>query len=338
MEVCENITSLSFVLETNEVADFTENSTLSTLLKKFLKYDKPFIKPSTFSSWECMVYNHIIPTLGKKKIKDITECDIQDLILHLCKNGRKDGTGGLSVKTVRDIICPLKQSLDYAFRRRVIPKLNWELIQYPKKIQLDRVSVLSREQQQELVQQIYLKLDRKSAGVAIMLFTGLRIGELCGLQNKDISLLAGTICVNKTVQRSYSKTKGKSEVIIGTPKTETSCREIPIPRLLINMLKQIITGKDKPDEYFLTAKKTPSEPRTYRQWFDRWTARAGLPHIKLHSLRHTFATRAIEIPDFDIKSLSEILGHKNVSFTLNVYGRANTQQKRKCMELMNDLL
>lgn len=338
MEACEKIIDLGFINETNEVADFTENSTLATLMQKFLKYEKNFVKQSTLANWDCAIQLHIAPALGRKRIKDVTECDIQDLIVHLCETGRKDGTGGLSVSTVRDIMCPLKLALDYAFRRRVIPKLNWEMIQYPRKHTPDKVVALSREQQQELIQYAYLNLNRKSAGVIIMLLTGLRIGELCGLQFKDISLINKTISVNKTVQRTYSKEKGKSKLVIDTPKSETSCREIPIPQMLINVLKQIINDKDKPDEYFLTGIKTPAEPRTYRQWFDRWTKSGGFNHIKLHSLRHTFAVRAIEIPEFDIKSLSEILGHKNVSFTLNVYGRANLQQKRKCMELMNDLL
>lgn len=108
--------------------------------------------------------------------------------------------------------------------------------------------------------------------------------------------------------------------------------------MLINILNQVITKKDKPDEFFLTGTKRPTEPRTYRQWFCGWTSKRDIPHIKLHTLRHTFAIRAMENPEFDIKSLSEILGHKNTSFTLNVYGRGNMQQKRKCIELMNELL
>ena len=92
------------------------------------------------------------------------------------------------------------------------------------------------------------------------------------------------------------------------------------------------------EQYLLTGKSTPTEPRTYRQFFARYLKRHGLSRMRFHELRHTFAVRAMEINDFDIKSLSEILGHKNVSFTLNVYGRANLQQKTRCMNLLNDLL
>lgn len=182
----------------------------------------------------------------------------------------------------------------------------------------------------------HMNLSRKTAGILIALFTGIRIGELCGLQMKDISLTEKTININKTVQRIYDKRKGKSYLHIGPPKTKTSARIIPVPSLLMNIIKKFYT--ENPNHYFLTGKTKPTEPRTYRQFFSRFLKRNGLQKVKFHEIRHTFAVRAIEIPEFDIKSLSEILGHKNVSFTLNVYGSANLQQKVKCMNLLNDLL
>lgn len=104
----------------------------------------------------------------------------------------------------------------------------------------------------------------------------------------------------------------------------------------MNIIKKFYTNN--PNHYFFTGKTTPTEPRVYRQFFTRFVKKHNLTPVKFHELRHTFAIRAIEISDFDINSLSEILGHKNVSFTLNVYGRANLQQKIKCMNLLNDLL
>lgn len=140
----------------------------------------------------------------------------------------------------------------------------------------------------------------------------------------------------KITQRIYDKKKGESYLHIGPPKTKTSARTIPVPSLLMNIIKKFYT--ENPNHYFLTGKTKPTEPRTYRQFFSRFLKRNGLQKVKFHEIRHTFAVRAIEIPEFDIKSLSEILGHKNVSFTLNVYGSANLQQKVKCMNLLNDLL
>ena len=217
-----------------------------------------------------------------------------------------------------------------------IPLLNWDLIEYPKELGIKKVVSLSKDQEQALIQCIYMNLNRKTAGILIALFTGVRIGELCGLQMKDISLTDKTISINKTVQRIYDKKKGESYLHIGPPKTKTSARTIPVPSLLMNIIKKFYT--ENPNHYFLTGKTKPTEPRTYRQFFSRFLKRNGLQKVKFHEIRHTFAVRAIEIPEFDVKSLSEILGHKNVSFTLNVYGSANLQQKVKCMNLLNDLL
>lgn len=319
-----------------EVINITQNTQFKTLINAWLQQKKPMITPSTHASFVLIAENHLIPQFGKRKISSITEADIQNYILYLYQKGRLDNTGGLTVKTIRDIILVLRLSMEYAYKERLIPLLNWDLIEYPKDTALKNVVSLSKDQEQALIQCIYLDLNRRTAGILISLFTGVRIGELCGLQMKDISLLDKTITINKTVQRIYDKKCGSSYLHIGPPKTKTSARIIPLPSLLVNIIKKFYT--ENPNHYFLTGKTKPTEPRTYRQFFSRFLKRNDLPKVKFHEIRHTFAVRAIEIPEFDIKSLSEILGHKNVSFTLNVYGSANLQQKTKCMNLLNDLL
>ena len=285
-----------------EVVIMTNNTQFKTLVNTWLNQKKPMITPSTHASFTLIAENHLIPYFGKRKIGSITEADIQSYISYLYNAGRLDKTGGLTVKTIRDVILVLRLSMEYAYKERAIPLLNWDLIEYPKELGIKKVVSLSKDQEQALIQCIYMDLNRKTAGILIALFTGVRIGELCGLQMRDISLTDKTISINKTVQRIYDKKKGESYLHIGPPKTKTT------------------------------------EPRTYRQFFTRFLKRNGLEKVKFHEIRHTFAVRAIEIPEFDIKSLSEILGHKNVSFTLNVYGSANLQQKVKCMNLLNDLL
>lgn len=314
----------------------TNNSRFKTLINEWLAFKKPMIKPSTYSRFLLISENHLIPIFGNKKIGMILEQDVQKYILQLFESGRIDKTGGLTVKTIRDIILVLRLTLDYAFKIKIIPLLNWDLIEYPKDTNIKNVVALSKDQEQELIQSIYMNLNRKTAGILISLFTGIRIGELCGLKMQDISLIDKSININKTVQRIYDKRTNSSYIHIGPPKTNTSSRVIPVPSLLINIIKKFYT--DNPNCYFLTGKNKPTEPRSYRQFFNRFLKRNNLQRVKFHEIRHTFAVRAIEIPDFDVKSLSEILGHKNVSFTLNTYGRANLQQKIKCMNLLNDLL
>lgn len=319
-----------------EVVNMTENTHFKTLVNEWLNHKKAMITPSTHAGFILIAENHLIPQFGKRRIGSITEAEIQDYIKHLYEKGRLDGKGGLTVKTIRDVILVLRLALEYAYKERIIGLLNWDLIEYPKELTIKKIVSLSKDQEQALIQCIYMNLNRKTAGILIALFTGVRIGELCGLQMQDISLVDKTIVINKTVQRIYDKKKGTSFINIGPPKTKTSARTIPVPSLLMNIIKKFYT--ENPNHYFLTGKTKPTEPRTYRQFFSRFLKRHGLAKVKFHEIRHTFAVRAIEIPEFDIKSLSEILGHKNVSFTLNVYGSANLQQKVKCMNLLNDLL
>lgn len=314
----------------------TENTQFKTLVNTWLNSKQAMITASTHANFMLIAENHLIPQFGRRKIGTITESDIQGYIMYLYNEGRLDNSGGLTVKTIRDVILVLRLALTYAYKEKAIPLLNWEMIEYPKELGVKRVVSLSKEEEQNLIQCIYLNLNRKTAGILVALMTGLRIGELCGLQMKDICLSNNTISVNKTVQRIFDKRKGTTYIHIGPPKTKTSARTIPIPSLLGNIIKRFLT--ENPNHFFLTGKSKPTEPRTYRQFFARFIKRNGLKKVKFHEIRHTFAVRAIEIPDFDIKSLSEILGHKNVSFTLNVYGSANIQQKAKCMNLLNDLL
>lgn len=314
----------------------TENTQFKTLVNTWLNSKQAMITASTHANFVLIAENHLIPQFGRRKIGTITESDIQGYIMYLYNDGRLDKGGGLTVKTIRDVILVLRLAMAYAYKEKAIPLINWEMIEYPKELGVKRVVSLSKEEEQNLIQCIYLNLNRKTAGILVALLTGVRIGELCGLQMKDICLSNNTISVNKTVQRIFDKRKGTTYIHIGPPKTKTSARTIPIPYLLGNIIKRFLT--DNSNQYFLTGKSKPTEPRTYRQFFARFIKRHGLTKVKFHEIRHTFAVRAIEIPEFDIKSLSEILGHKNVSFTLNVYGSANIQQKAKCMNLLNDLL
>ncbi len=314
----------------------TENTHFKTLVNNWLLTKQTMVTPSTYANFVLIVENHLIPYFGKRRIGSIKEVDIQEFINYLYKEGRLDSEGGLTVKSIRDIVLVLRLALMFAYKEQIVPMINWDLIEYPKDLSVKQVIALSKDEEQELIQCIYMHMSRKSAGILIALFTGLRIGELCGLKMEDISLSDKTITIKRTVQRIYDKKKKSSYVYVGPPKTATSARVIPLPSLLINIIKKYYT--DNPNHYFLTGKTKPTEPRTYRQFFTRFLKKYNLKQVKFHEIRHTFAVRAIEIPDFDIKSLSEILGHKNVSFTLNVYGRANMQQKIKCMNLLNDLL
>lgn len=314
----------------------TTNTLFKTLVHEWLKAKKPMVTPSTHANFTLIAVNHLLPHFGRMKIGAITEANVQSYVLHLHAHGRLVGHGGLSPKSIHDILLVFRLTMAYAYKLRLIPLLNWSLIEYPKSQTVRPVASLSQDQERLLIQTLYLGLNRRAMGILLTLFTGLRIGELCALQMKDVDLTAKTLSVNRTLQRIYDKRTGKSRIHIGPPKTATSLRTIPLPSLLVRPLEKFVSPNC--DYYLLTGRASPTEPRTYRQFFVRYLKRHGLSRMRFHELRHTFAVRAMEINDFDIKSLSEILGHKNVSFTLNVYGRANLQQKTRCMNLLNDLL
>ena len=228
----------------------TKNTQFKTLVKIWLNQKQPMITPSTFANFVLIAENHLIPALGKKKISAINEPDIQAYINTLYTEGRLDKNGGLTVKTIRDIILVLRLCLIYAYKEQIIPMLNWDLIEYPKDLAIKKVISLSKDEELALIQCIYMKMNRRTAGVLIALFTGVRIGELCGLQMRDISLIDKTISIQRTVQRIYDKNKKSSYVYIGAPKTASSVRTIPVPSLLINIIKKYLVAKKHPQFIF----------------------------------------------------------------------------------------
>ena len=175
------------------------------------------------------------------------------------------------------------------------------------------------------------EFDRNALGIALSLHTGIRIGELCALQWKDIDLTNRTITVRKTVQRikCYGG-KNKTKLVITEPKSASSARIIPIPDCLIVVLEKF---KDNADKYVLSGKYSPVEPRTVQYRFASVLKKANLPSVHYHSLRHAFATNCISL-GFDVKTLSEILGHSSVEITLNRYVHSSLDRKRACMDMV----
>lgn len=158
---------------------------------------------------------------------------------------------------------------------------------------------------------------------------------MCALTWEDVDVNNGVICIRKTIQRVYvlDEDKRYTELLIDTPKTKNSVRDIPMTQDLLRILKPL--KKIVNDEFFvLTNDSKPTEPRTYRNYYKRLMKRLGIPELKFHGLRHSFATRCIE-GKCDYKTVSVILGHSNISTTLNLYVHPNLEQKKKCINQMN---
>ena len=172
-----------------------------------------------------------------------------------------------------------------------------------------------------------------SSGPALVftLYTGCRIGEVCALKWSDINIMEGTITVNRTIERIYiiDGVQKHTKLVINTPKTQNSCREIPMTKELLAMMKPLKKVVND-DFYILTNDEYPTEPRTYRNYYTKLMEKLGIPKLKYHGLRHSFATRCIEA-GCDYKTVSVLLGHSNISTTLDLYVHPNMEQKKRCI-------
>ena len=207
---------------------------------KWLSYKKDYIKESTYANYSNIISNHIAPDLGKYYINKLNNKTIQKFLLEKYKSGRLDKSGGLSTKTVRDIIAIIKSSLKFATKEGLITNLNLDFI-YPKTPQKDKIYTLSKQDQDKLTNYILENQSAKSLGILLTLYSGIRIGELCALQWKDIDFKNNILHINKTLQRVYiSDTKVRfSKIIITNPKTHNAEREIPLNKDFANELKNI---------------------------------------------------------------------------------------------------
>lgn len=302
-------------------------------IHKWIERKEKLVKESTFASYSNILVNHLLPKFGKYEITNITEDEIQKYVFELLSSGRLDSRGGLCERASKDIIVVLKNTLKDAIRIKLLPPSIFE-IRFPISMKSQKLKIIPWDVQQRLIQSIYLNLNRKTVGILLCLYTGLRIGEICGLKDSDLNFESQVLNVSRTLQRIYKKNldgTGKSRLIETPPKSRTSSREIPLSQILIPVLSRF--QKENSDNYFLTGSKKCIEVRTYRSFFETFLQRNNIEKFNFHSLRHTFATRCIEA-GADCKTVSEILGHSTVNMTLNLYVHPQIEQKRKCVNML----
>lgn len=289
------------------------------VLNNWLTERKIFLKYSTYTNYYNIIHNHIMPYLGDYNIRSLNNNILQQFILQQLENGRADNQGGISYKYAKDIITVLKLTLDF--------QIQIQLPYHPPK----QIQIFDKEHQIKLINYLQSQINHKNFGILLCIHTGLRIGELCALKWSDININTKMLSINKTIIRTYTKEDG-SKLNITPPKTRSSIRNIPLNSWIMQYVI-LLQGQD--DHYILTNKDKPIEPNKYRLYYNRLLKDLELPHLTFHALRHTFATRCIEC-GCDYKSLSELLGHSNVSITMNIYVHPQMELKRKCVELLCD--
>ena len=297
---------------------------LSEVIALWKADKKNYVKKSTFSAYVLLIENHLLPYFGNQY--EIQEADVQAFVLQKLE-------AGLSQKTIKDILIVLKMVLKFGAKNKWIVYEPFE-IQYPTIRENQQIEVLSRTHQKKIMNYIQEHFTFRNLGVLICLSSGMRIGEICALTWEDIDTDNGVISVNRTIQRIYVIEDGtrKTELILDTPKTKNSIREIPMNRDLIRLTKPIKKIVN-PSFFVLTNDAKPTEPRTYRSFYKNLMRHLEIPKIKFHGLRHSFATRCIE-SNCDYKTVSVLLGHSNISTTLNLYVHPNMEQKKKAIEQM----
>lgn len=308
--------------------------TVSQVMEEWLDERKEDVIESTYVQYSNLVRNHILPKLGSLYLSALTSEIINDFLKEKLYFGRMDRKGGLSSKTVADIRSVLLLGLEYA-RQQHYPCLVESRIFSPKHSK-PAMKILTRAEQNRLETYLYENITPEALGILTALYGGFRIGEICALQWRDIHFESGTVQISKTMMRIQNRSgddEKKTKILISKPKTESSNRFVPLPSFLLDLLKQFRCGREK---YLITGRKTYMEPRIYLEKYKQILKQARLNEFSFHTLRHTFATRCVEI-GFDIKSLSEILGHANVNTTLQNYVHPSPELKKEQMERLQDL-
>ena len=304
-------------------------TSFSTIAMQWLASRKDTIKESTYACYYMLLQKHLIPALGEYPLTALNREVLDAYLRSLLKNGRSDGKGGLSPKTVSDIRSLLLLILKYARLQHYPCPADHSL--FSPKNHTPAIHILSPEEQLRLERFLLEEQTPFHLGLMLTLYSGLRIGEICALQWSDLLLEDRLLSVAKTLIRIPEvelSAEKRTRVLIDRPKTDSSIRLVPIP----DFLAKLLSGQRREDDVYLrTGTEHYMEPRICLDKYKQVLHKALLPPYTFHTLRHTFATRCVE-SGFDPKSLSEILGHSNVTTTLQRYVHPTMELKRRQME------
>ncbi len=275
---------------------------------------------------------HVAPRLGEFSLDQLNVVVLQKFVTDLIVNGNLKTGKGLSANYVNVVVSVLQGSLKTAFTIGLTREYVANKIKRPKTVE-KQVSCFSVSEQKKIERYVLNHKKDKLFGIVLCLYTGLRIGELLALAWKDIDFGKGLLFVSKTC---HDGTDGRNHIrIIDSPKTVHSRRVIPLPKQILPMLKSL--KKRSNCEYIIADGDKPVFVRSYQRTFELLLKKLGIPHKGFHSLRHTFATRALEC-GMDVKTLSELLGHKNATITLNRYAHSLLEHKTDMMNRLGKLL
>ncbi len=297
------------------------------------KYTKFAVKLRTYERYRYIIEKHINPKLGEFNLDDLSAVTLQDYVLSELEGGNLISSKGLANNSVIGIVNVLKSALKLAKSLEMSVLDNSNKIKLPMATEKP-VTAFEKWEQEKLEKYCLSSNKTNYLGIVICLYTGIRLGELLALTWNDIDFKSGIMTISKTAYRI--KQNGKPQVVIDKPKTKNSSRLIPLPKQLLEILKR---AKRISKSDFVLSTRTGGivGTRAYQKTYERILKKLNIPYKNFHSLRHTFATRAIEM-GMDVKTLSEILGHKNPVITLQRYTHSMLSYKTEMMNKMGKML
>ncbi len=297
------------------------------------KYTKFAVKLRTYERYKYIIEKHINPKLGELDLDDLLAVTLQDYVLSELESGNLISSKGLANNSVIGIVNVLKSALKLAKSLEICAVDNSDKIKLPMATEKP-VTAFEKWEQEKLEKYCLSSNKTNYLGIVICLYTGIRLGELLALTWNDIDLKSGIMTISKTAYRI--KQNGKPQVVIDKPKTKNSSRLIPLSKQLLEILKR---AKRISNSDFVLSTRTGGivGTRAYQKTYERILKKLDIPYKNFHSLRHTFATRAIEM-GMDVKTLSEILGHKNPVITLQRYTHSMLSYKTEMMNKMGKML
>ena len=297
------------------------------------KYTKHTVKLRTYDRYKYIIEKHINPKLGDYELDDLNGEVLQDFVLSELESGNLNTKGKLANNSVIGIVNVLKGAMSTALSLNKIDKNEMSKIKLPSPTEKP-VNAFERQEQEKIVKYCLESKKSNHIGIVICLYTGIRLGELLALTWNDIDLAKGFMRITKTTYRI--KENGVPRIVVDEPKTKNSIRVIPLSKNLLDLLKKI--KKTSNSEYVISTRNNGIVgTRSYQRTFERILAKLDIPYKNFHSLRHTFATRAVEL-GMDIKTLSEIIGHKNPMITLQRYTHSMMSYKTEMMNKMGKIL
>ena len=285
------------------------------------------VKPSTFQVYRNQMEKHILPYFQNLTLPQLTPPMIYEFL-------KKLEADGLSQTTVKSIFRLLSAALRFAVEEGQIAKSPCQKIKLRSQQRREQ-RVLTRGEQEKLQ-----ALCMEELPVMLCLYTGMRLGEVCALKWTDIDWEKKTVTVLRTVQRMKAENQSlerKTKLVLGVPKSKQSQRRLPLAGFLLEKLKAAFAQTTCPSGFLFGASKQAMEPRTIQRRFSRLVKKAGLTGVHFHTLRHSFATRLMEL-GVDILTVSALLGHGSAKTTLDFYGHSLFDQQRRAIDSLSSLV